>query len=91
MLLHRVAWLGAVLWADPQRLILKAPWYLDVALAFGATAPRVWVYLAFPTGSILIRTPHSWADRLSGVLTALALGLYLPFITYWQITAPPVW
>jgi CubicO group peptidase (beta-lactamase class C family) len=90
ILIHSVSWLGATLVADPQRLILGTPWYLNVALALGTVVPFVWAYLATSTCWALAKKSYLTAGRLSGVLTTLVLGLYIPFIAYWQLTAPSV-
>jgi len=81
--IHSLGWLGAVLAADPQRLILGKPWYLQVALLFGALVPVVWVYLAGTTCWALVKKRDAGWD----VLITLGLGLYIPFILYWQLTA----
>jgi len=90
ILIHSVSWLGAVLVADPQRLIVGIPWYLAVALAFGAVVPLGWVILAASTCRGLAERSHPTAHPLSAVLTTLGLGLYIPFTMYWQLTALPI-
>jgi hypothetical protein len=90
ILIHSGSWLGAVLVADPQRLILGNPWYLTVALALGTVVPLVWAHLAASTCWGLVKKSYPTAHALSGVLTTLGLGLYIPFTAYWQLTALPV-
>ncbi len=89
ILMHSVFWLGAVLAADPQRLILGNPWYLTIALAFGAGIPLVWAFLVASTCRGLAKRSSPTAHPLSLVLTTLGLGLYIPFTAYWQLTALP--
>lgn len=86
ILIHSIAWLGAVLVADPQRLIRGLPWYVTAALAFGAVIPLMWVSLAVSTCVDIFR--KSWT-RVE-VSMAIVLGLYIPFILYWQLTLLPV-
>lgn len=90
ILIHSASWLGAALVADPQRLILGNPWYLTAALAFGAVVPLVWACLLASMCWGLIGKSYSTSNPLSALLTALGLGLYIPFIMYWQLTALPV-
>jgi len=90
ILIHSISWLGAVLVADPQRLILGSPWYLTVALGVGTLVPLVWLCLAASTCWGLFKRTYAPAHPLSAVLITLALGLYLPFISYWQLTALPI-
>ena len=90
ILIHSICWLGAVLVADPQRLILGNPWYLTVALVFGTVVPLVWAYLAASTCWGLVKKSYSTAHSLTAVLATLVLGLYIPFTAYWQLTAVPV-
>jgi hypothetical protein len=90
ILIHSFSWLGAVLIADPQRLILGYPWYLTAALAFGTVATLVWVFLVASTCRDLVTRSQLTAHPLSAVLTMLALGLYIPFTAYWQLTALPI-
>jgi CubicO group peptidase (beta-lactamase class C family) len=87
--IHSVSWLGAALFADPHRLILGNPWYLTGALAFGTVVPLGWVFLVVSTCRGLFRRSYPTAHRLSAVLTTLVLGLYVPFIAYWQLIALP--
>ena len=89
ILLHSVSWLGGALVVDPQRLILGIPWYLAAALAFGAVVPLAWLYLAVSTCRLFIRKSCA-AVRLSATAGTLSLGLYTPFIVYWQLTALPL-
>ena len=89
ILIHSVSWLGAVMVADPQRIILGNPWYLTVALAFGTAVPLVWVFLVVATWRGLIRKAHSTPYVVSARLTILVMGLYIPFIVYWQLTSLP--
>jgi CubicO group peptidase (beta-lactamase class C family) len=89
ILIHSVSWLGAALVADPQRLILGNPWYLSGALAFGTVVPLGWVFLVASTCWGFVRRSYPAAHRLSVVLTTLVLGLYIPFIAYWQLIALP--
>jgi hypothetical protein len=91
ILIHSVSWLGAVLVADPQRLILGIPWYVTAALAFGAVVPLVWLYLAASTCRGLIKRSWPTSAALSRVAATLGLALYIPFILCWQLisfTAP---
>ena len=90
ILIHGVSWLGAALLADPQRLILGNPWYLKIALAFGTVVPLVWACLIASTCWGLLKKSYVTAHSLNAVLTTLGLGLYIPFIAYWQLIAPPV-
>jgi CubicO group peptidase (beta-lactamase class C family) len=90
ILIHSVSWLGAALLADPQRLILGNPWYLKMALAFGTLVPLLWAYLAASTSWGLLKKSYAGAHPLSAVLTTLGMGLYIPFIAYWQLVALPV-
>jgi hypothetical protein len=90
ILIHSISWLGAVLVADPQRLILGSPWYLTVALGVGTLVPLAWLCLAASTCWGLFKRTYAPAHPLSAVLITLALGLYLPFISYWQLTALPM-
>jgi len=90
MLIHSISWLGAVLVVDPQRLILGEPWYLKGALAVGTVVPLVWAFYAASMCRLLIRKSYPSSNPLSAILTALGLGLYTPFIMYWQLTSLPV-
>ena len=85
ILIHGVSWLAAALLADPQRLILGNPWYLKTALAFGTVVPLVWLYLIASTCWGLLKKSYVIAHSLNAVLTTLGLGLYIPFIAYWQL------
>ena len=87
ILIHSVSWLGAALVVDPQRLILGIPWYLGAALAFGAVVPVVWVFYAASTCRLLIGKSYPASKALRATLTGIGLGLYIPFIMYWQLTA----
>src|SRR5262249_25652314 len=86
VLLHSVMWLGAVLAADPQRLILGLPWYLIGALAFGAAVPLVWIYLAAATARAVVAGNSPARVRLVSVLLTGIFALYVPFIFYWRLT-----
>jgi len=90
ILIHSISWLGAALVADPQRLILGIPWYLTAALAIGVVVPLAWLYLAASTCRLFIKKSCPLWVRLNATLAALGLGLYIPFIMYWQLTALPV-
>ena len=89
ILIHSVSWLGAVLVADPQRLILGNPWYLTAVLVFGTLVPLVWVFLVASTCRGLTRASYPASHWLSAILAALGLGLYIPFILYWRLTVLP--
>jgi hypothetical protein len=89
VLVHSVWWLGAALIADPQRLILGNPWYLTAGLAFGAAVPFGWILFVGSMCRDLSGTSYPASRLLSRGLTALGLGLYIPFILYWQLTSLP--
>lgn len=79
VLTHSLAWLGGVLIADPQRLILGLPWHLMAALIFGITAvPAAWLYTAWQA----IVKPHFAAIWATPIYT-----VYLLFTYYWNLTA----
>jgi hypothetical protein len=82
--------LGSVLVADPQRLILGLPWYLMIALGFGAVVFLAWFYLAVATARELFRKSMPLPLRAACVFFAGAFALYLPFIDYWRLTLLPV-
>jgi CubicO group peptidase (beta-lactamase class C family) len=84
ILLHSVGWLAAMLIADPQRLILGLPWYLEGALWFGWSVPFLWVCLAVAVLQGAIRNSWTRSGALWRVVTAGLLGLYVPFCLYWQ-------
>jgi CubicO group peptidase (beta-lactamase class C family) len=88
--IHSVAWLGAALAADPQRLILGLPWYLIGALAFGTVVPLVWIYLAATAVRALVTGAWPMPLRVAAALTAALSALYLPFTLFWQLTLLPV-
>jgi hypothetical protein len=90
ILIHSVSWLAAALVADPQRLILGIPWYLTVALAFGAAVPLLWAYLAISTSQGIVSKSWSTSDTLVRLLMTFCLGLYIPFVLYWQLALLPV-
>jgi hypothetical protein len=87
---HSIAWLGAALVADPQRLILGLPWYLTGALILGTVAPLVWVYLAVATGSAIVTGAWPLSLRVIAVFATPTFALYLPFILFWQLTILPL-
>jgi hypothetical protein len=88
VLIHGVAWLGSVLWADPQRLILGPPWYLRCSPAFGAVVPVVWIYLAVATVRMTAKGKSGVFLPVVSACFAAAFALYLPFIHYWRPTIP---
>ncbi len=90
VVIHSCSWLGAVLFTDPQRLILGIPWYLAVALAFGMAVPVLWLYL-FGTACVAV-WKRSWPlSAASGrMLATVILALYVPFVWYWHLTILPL-
>ncbi len=90
VLLHSVAWLGSVLAADPQRLILGFPWYLLGALGFGSVVFLTWLYLAFAITRELLGKSMPLSVRGASVVFTAAFAFYLPFIVYWRLTILPV-
>jgi CubicO group peptidase (beta-lactamase class C family) len=89
ILIHSVAWLGAALVADPQRLILGIPWYLKASLLFGALVPPVWIYLAASTLRGIVGRSWPLPAALGRVAAMAALSLYIPFALYWQLFTAP--
>lgn len=90
LIAHSCLWLGAVLFADPQRLILGIPWYLSVALAFGVIIPLLWLVLFGSTCAALWRRDWPMPVVCGRVLAMILLALYLPFIWSWHLTILPV-
>jgi len=82
ILIHGVAWLGAILLAEPQRLILGAPWYLTFATSIGTIVPVAWLYLVV---TIFLNRPATLPEAFRQLSLALLLGSYIPFKFYWHI------
>jgi hypothetical protein len=82
--------------AQPGREIAE-PYYkqlivrrvVTVALAFGTVVPLAWVFFVASTCWGLTKTSYPASCLLSTGLTALGLGLHIPFIPYWQLIALP--
>jgi hypothetical protein len=76
VVLHSVAWLGAALVADPQRLIVGAPWYLSAALAMGWVVAAAWVCL------VIVALGRGRRKLLVG---AGVFALYFPLLRMWNV------
>ena len=90
LILHSCLWLGAVLFADPQRLIIGIPWYLTVALTVGMTVPLLWLFLFGSTCAALWRRKWPISVACGRVLATALLSIYLPFIWFWNLTILPI-
>lgn len=74
MLIHSLVWVGAALIADPQRLILGIPWYLNIALSLGLFVAVAWLNLLFRT----IREKRSF-------YAVATYALYFPVLWMWNV------
>jgi len=83
--IHSVAWLGAVLAADPQRLILGLPWYVSAATSAGWLCLAPWLMLAATTAIAVRNRSVSRGQGLGLCAATIGLGWYVPFLWYWRI------